>query len=62
MISQRLAKMGTGSEAPTRSSSAYDAFNGVCEFEEDSIDLIKTSKHSNDVGTWISITFRQDNP
>ena len=60
ITSQHRAKILIGSEAPTRSSSAYDGFDGVCELEEDSINLIKTSKHSNDVGAWVSITLRQD--
>ena len=62
MISQRPAQIVIGSEAPTRPSSTYEAFNGVCEFEEDSIHLVKTGKHSDDIGTWIGVTFRQDIP
>lgn len=58
IISQRLVKMAVGSGAPTRSSSPYDVFNDVCKFEKDSVDLIETSKHSDDVGTWIGVTLR----
>ena len=48
--------MIVGSEARTRFSSAYDGFDGVCKFKKDSVDLIETSKYSDDIGTWIGIT------
>ena len=50
--------MMVGSEAPTRLSSAYDILDSVRKFKKDSIDFIKTSKHSDDVGTWIGVTLR----
>lgn len=49
-------------KAPTRFPSAYDVFNSVCKFKKDSVDLIETSKYSDDIGTWVGITFCQNNP
>ena len=52
------ARMVIGSVAPTGSSGTYDAFDSICEFKKDSIDLVEACKHSYDVGTWIGVTLR----
>ena len=61
-VSQRLMEVFIESRAPTRSPDAYDVFNGVCKFKEDSIDLVKTSKHRDHFSAWISVSSRQDVP
>ena len=60
IVSQRLTDIVIGTGAPTRSPDAYDTLNSVCEFEEDSIDLVKTSKHRDHFSAWISVSFGQD--
>ena len=43
-------------EASTRFSCAYYVLDSVCKLKKDSVDLIETSKHSDDIGTWIGVT------
>ena len=60
VVSQRLTEMVIRFRAPTRSPDADGALNGICKFEEYSIDLVKTSKHRDHLSAWISVSFRQD--
>ena len=60
IVSQRLTEIVIESRAPTRSPDAYDILNGVSKLEEDSIDLVKTSKHRDHFSAWISVSLRQD--
>ena len=53
---QLSARMIVEFEASTRFSSAYYILDGVCKFKKDSVDLIETSKYSDDIGTWIGVT------
>ena len=62
IVAQRLTEIVIGSRAPTGSPDAYDILNGIRKFEEDSIDLVKTSKYRDHFSAWIGVSFRQDVP